>query len=164
MARIPFGPVPLDLCRCTTFLDSCAFDPKFEPETSAARDMLSLHEEQKIVLVITHSVESELEHPATPDHIKRLANDMNRTRLVELTDAEEAQLEEVKSILVGDARPGKHEADANHVFHAGKWRGYFVTTDERILNRRDALARASRSTILRPSEWMAAYSISLELP
>jgi hypothetical protein len=126
--------------------------------------MLSLYEEQKVVLNIAHSVESELEHAATPDHVKRLANDMNRTLPIQLIDAEQERFKEIRGILVGRSGPAKHDADANHVFHAGKWLGYFVTTDGRILSRRVALQEASRSTIVKPSEWMAIYADSIEQP
>jgi hypothetical protein len=37
----------------------------------------------------------------------------------------------------GSARPGKHDADARHLFEAGKYCSYFITHDERILKRAD---------------------------
>lgn len=164
MNRVPFGPSPIDPRRTTTFLDSCAFDPKYEPETTAANLMLSLYQEEKVVLLIAHSVESEIEHPNTPQAVKGLANDMNRTRLVGLTNLERERLQDIKSAFIGSGRPEKYEADAQHIFEAGKWAAYFVTTDERILKRRDVLETLSRAKILRPTEWVAIYHVSALAP
>jgi predicted nucleic acid-binding protein len=164
MTRVSFAPNPPDPRRTLTFLDSCAFDPKYDPEDAASNHMLSLYRDEKIVLVISHSVESELEHPNTPRAIVQLANDMNRTHPVDLTLQEQQRLQGIKSELSRHARPGKHEADACHIFDAGKWHAYFVTTDERILKRRTALQFASQATILRPTEWVAIHNASLEWP
>jgi hypothetical protein len=41
----------------------------------------------------------------------------------------------IKQELQGNANPGKHEADADHLFEAAKYGGYFITHDHRILTR-----------------------------
>ncbi|SFR20253.1 hypothetical protein SAMN04515673_11941 [Poseidonocella sedimentorum] len=39
----------------------------------------------------------------------------------------------LRMLLRGNAKPGKHEADADHLFEAGKYGGgYFLTHDKRI--------------------------------
>jgi membrane peptidoglycan carboxypeptidase len=49
----------------------------------------------------------------------------------------------VELLLQGNAKPGKHISDARHLFEAGKYGGgYFVTNDQRILDKRVELADA----------------------
>jgi len=158
MDRIPFTQELLDPSRTTTFLDSCAFDPKYEPETTAAQHMLSLYQDQKIALIIAHSVESEIDHPNTPAAIKTLANDMNRTRNAPLTKSEQERLANIQTFFIGSGKVDKYQADAIHIFEAGKWCAYFVTVDHRILKHRVELQKLSGGVILRPSEWIDLYT------
>jgi hypothetical protein len=37
--------------------------------------------------------------------------------------------------LRGNAKPGKHEVDADHLFQAAKYSRYFITHDDRIIKR-----------------------------
>jgi len=44
--------------------------------------------------------------------------------------------------------------DADHVFEASKYCGYFITTDKRILNKKDELERICSAIIVKPSEFL----------
>ena len=48
--------------------------------------------------------------------------------------------------------PEKMKKDAEHVFEAGKYCGYFVTPDERILKKEPELEAICFATIVKPSE------------
>jgi hypothetical protein len=41
----------------------------------------------------------------------------------------------IEQELQGNARPGKHAADADHLFEAEKYCAYFITHDRRILDK-----------------------------
>ncbi len=44
------------------------------------------------------------------------------------------------------------EQDANHVFEAHKYGGYFVTTDSRIIKKRTRLGKICNAIIVKPCE------------
>jgi len=54
---------------------------------------------------------------------------------VALNSDEERRHRIIEQELTGNARPGKHSADADHLFEAAKYGGYFITHDERVLKR-----------------------------
>ncbi len=63
---------------------------------------------------------------------------------------------EIRTLIQGNAKPGKHQGDADHLFelykHGG---GYFVTTDDRLLSYSDELFRKYFITTIKPSEYEA---------
>ena len=158
MARVPFGRSPPDPRRSNTFVDSCAFDPKVEPEHSAAQKIRAIRHAGNISVLLAHSNQKEIDHPNTPGDVKAEAADMNYTVATPLTPEETQRLDLVQRIMTGDGNPDKYEADAKHIFEAGKYgAGYFVTTDQRILNRKTELEAASGAIIVRPTAWLAIY-------
>jgi len=53
--------------------------------------------------------------------------------------------------------------DATHLFEASKHAGYFVTTDERILNKKNELENICAAKIVKPTEFLSLvqeYEIS----
>lgn len=158
MAHTPFGRSPPDPRRTNTFLDSCAFDPKVVPEHSAALKIRSLRQNEQISILLAHSNQKEIEHPNTPADIKAEAADMNRTIATALTPAETERRAQIHQAMTGDGNPARYEADAHHIFEAGKYGGgYFVTTDRRILDRKSQLEAISGAVIVKPTEWLAIY-------
>ena len=117
------------------FLDSCAFDPKYTPEHEAAERIRKLCSENKINIVIAHSVAKEINHPNTPSDVKAEAVEMLYSLEVGLNQEERERLQNIHSILTGNGKPENHKSDAEHIFEAGKYVGYFITTDERILKK-----------------------------
>lgn len=134
------------------FIDSCAFDPKYEPESSSAEEIFRRHEKKEISLVIAHSTIKEAEHPNTPKHVKETALGQIFTIETNLPPQERLKKREIWDVLSGNGKPEKMKQDAEHVFEAHKYGGYFVTTDERILKLRDKLHRVTNAHIVRPSE------------
>jgi len=137
------------------FIDSCAFDPKYEPETSASNEIFRLSEQGHFILVIAHSTQKELEHPNTPDWAKQRASVLIYSIDVELAPNEKLLLQDVQRILAGNGKVENVRQDARHVFEAQKYGGYFVTTDKRILSRVGELKKCCGVLVLLPSEFMA---------
>lgn len=94
-------------------------------------------------LLLTHPAKKEIDHPNPPDDVKREAQEMSYTIPVALTAQEDAQKARVSAVFVGEGNPERYAADALHIFEVGKYGGYFVTTDKRILRRKNELANAS---------------------
>ncbi len=60
--------------------------------------------------------------------------------------------------MQGNAKPGKHEADADHLFEAAKYGGFFITEDDRVLERAGRL-----SDVLPPSLTVVTLSDFLSI-
>lgn len=157
MARTPLPRHLPNPRRSNTFLDTCAFDPKYTPEDDAAQEIRAISVAGDASILLAHSNQKELEHRNTPKDVLGAARDMIYTLEVELTPEEKASKAQVHAIITGNGTPDKYAADAAHVFEAGKYMGYFVTTDQRILNRRDELRVACAANILTPSEWLSVF-------
>lgn len=164
MQRVPFGRSYLDPRRANNFLDSCAFDPKYAPEHEAAQEIRALGNCGQVNLVLAHSNQKEIEHPNTPIDVKRDAGGMIYTIQTELNPEEVTRKVRIHAILTGNGKPEKFEADAAHVFEAGKYGGYFITTDQRILGKRDELQAVCVATIFTPSEWLKVFQSFCSVP
>ena len=137
------------------FMDSCAFDPKYAPEDTAAVELFDLYKQGKVLLQIAHSTQKEIEHPNTPAWVKAEANNLIFTIDVQLTPNEVTILRKIEAILAGTGQVQNISQDARHVFEAQKYGSYFITTDARILNRADALRKSCGVAIVTPSEFLA---------
>jgi len=157
MSRAPFSQSYLDPRRTNNFLDSCAFDPKYAPEHECAQRLRALGNEGQVNLMVAHSNQKEIEHLNTPSDVKREAAGMIYTIATSLTSEEIKRKVILHEILTGNGKPEKYEADATHVFEAGKYAGYFITTDQRILGKKAELQTVSGAIILRPSEWLKVF-------
>ena len=142
--------------RRNVFLDSCAFDPKHEPEASASTEIFTASESGRIgPLTIAHSTLKEVDHPNTPDWVKREGQAMIRSLEVSLTPPERKQQEQILNILAGNGGRDKMRQDATHVFEASKYgSAYFITADDRILKKRNELASICSAVIVRPTEFL----------
>jgi len=132
-----------------TFIDSCAFDPG-GIEESASRRLL----EKWPNVIVAHSVQKEIDHPNTPDDVKRMAKAFVYTIETELSPELLRKKDEIRTLIQGNAKPGKHKGDADHLFelykHGG---GYFVTTDTRLLSHSDTLFANYFITTIKPTEY-----------
>ncbi len=161
MTRIPLGRKFLDPRRANNFLDTCAFDPKYSPEHEAAEQIRSLGKQQIVQLLLAHSNQKEIDHPNTPADVKSEALAMIFTIPTMLTTDEVNRQTKIHEVLTGNGKPEKYAADADHVFEAGKYGGgYFITTDQRILDKRVDLNKVSQANILKPSEWLKIFDTS----
>ncbi len=157
MERKSFGRNYLDPHRANNFLDSCAFDPGDATEDEAARRIRALANDGKVNLILTHSTQKEIDHRNTPPDVKREASAMLFTLETSLTPPELVRKARIHTILTGNGKAEKYAADAMHVFEAGRYGGYFVTTDERILAKKEELGRESGAVILKPSDWLRIF-------
>ena len=157
MQHVPFGRSHVNPRYANNFLDTCAFDPKYSPEHEAAQQIRDLRNDGKVHLLIAHSNQKEVDHPNTPRDVKQEAADMNYTIERPLTAEERARRAKIHAILTGNGNAEKYEADAAHVFEAGKYMGYFITTDERILGKSQELKGVTPAVILKPTDWLSIY-------
>ena len=144
---------PNPICR-ESFIDSCAFDPKYNPEDKAALNLFKLKEQGIINLEIAYSTLKEINHPHTPDWVKKKASEMIYTKEVGLTSSEIKHLHDIENILAGDGKIENIKEDALHIFECQKHGDYFITTDKRILKKRDALRKLYSLMICKPSEFL----------
>lgn len=137
------------------FIDSCAFDPKYHPESSCAEEIFRQYENGEINIIISHSNMKEAEHPNTPARVKEEALSKIYTLETNLIPEEKQKKQDIWDILTGNGNPEKMKQDANHVFEAHKYGGYFVTTGARIINKRRALHGICNAIIVKPCELLA---------
>ena len=131
------------------FIDSCAFDPGGIEEAASRRIL-----EKCPNIIVAHSVQKELDHPNTPEDVKRMGQEFVYTIETELTPELQSKKGEIYILIQGNAKPGKHKGDADHLFelykHGG---GYFVTTDERLMSFSNELFSRYFITTIKPSEY-----------
>jgi hypothetical protein len=139
---------------CNNFIDSCAFDPKYNPEDKAAIEIFRLHEENDLDLLIAHSTQKEIKHPNTPAWVKKEAGGLIFTLDVSLTAHERTLLQNIENILAGYGKRENIIKDARHIFEAQKYGAYFVTTDNRILKKKLELQKICGVRIFLPSEFL----------
>lgn len=137
-----------------SFVDSCAFDPKYDPEDKAAKEIFRLHKEERLGILLAHSNQKEVDHPNTPAWVKRQAASLIYSSNVSLTPNEMTLLQKIHDVLSGQGKPENVEQDARHIFEAQKYGSYFVTTDDRILKRAGEIEILCSVQILRPSEFL----------
>lgn len=137
-------------------IDSCAFDPKYEPEASASVELFELSEREHFNLEIAHSTQRELEHPNTPAWVKEKAGGLIFSVNVQLTESEMKLLSDIEIILAGNGKIENIKQDALHVFEAQKYGDYFITTDKRILARSELLRQRCSLNVLLPSQFLAS--------
>lgn len=150
----PFDYNPINPKIVNNFIDSCAFDPKYYPEDKASQEIFQRSENNELILTIAHSNQKEINHPNTPVWVKQLANDLIYSIQTGLTEREIKQKEKILTILTGNGKPENMTDDANHVFEASKYGRYFITTDKKILNKKNELEKACSVIVLRPSEFL----------
>ncbi|WP_425038112.1 hypothetical protein [Primorskyibacter sp. S187A] len=117
------------------FIDANVLDFVSAERKNAVLKLVVLYESEEVEVILPKGVREELEHPNVPVSVKVLLPDVYTVE-VELSVREQQQRSLVVSALQGNAKPGKHLADADHVFEAIKYQvDYFVTYDHRILDR-----------------------------
>ena len=131
--------MPMNPWITNSFVDSCAFDPKYHPEDQAATELFRLHQAEGLGIRLAHSNQKEVDHPNTPSWVKRKAAGLVYTTKVGLTPEERRRLRKIHVILTGNGKPENVEDDARHLFEAKKYGSYFVTTDDGLLRRADKI-------------------------
>lgn len=126
---------------CQTFYDANALD-RDEPGRSPMVDrLLGLGDERKISLIMPHSVQTEIQHPRTPSNVQRDASDQIFTIQTDKYSEEIERARKILAVIQGNAKPGRHDADAAHIAELLKYGGGFlITHDERLLKKQTDLA------------------------
>lgn len=137
-----------------SFVDTCAFDPKYHPEAEAANEIFRLHKEEGLGILLAHSNQKEVDHPNTPACVKAEAARLIYTVEGSLTGNERELSQNIQSVLMGQGRPEKVKKDARHIFEAHKYGSYFVTTDAGILKHAGEIRAICSVQILLPSQFL----------
>jgi len=124
----------------TIHLDANALEPPHPEDKPFVSQFFDLVDTHALSVINPYGVQQEIDHPRTPASI-RLDRRGISTIPTELTSNEKLIHSKLAVLLRGDAAPGKHAADASHIFESQKYGGrYFVTHDQRLLKRRDEIA------------------------
>ncbi len=132
----------IDPAICNVAIDANALDrPKGDPARGRMVErLLALRDAGRLTLIVPHGVLAEVQRPATPDNVRTAVNGGIYTIKTSLTEDERCRRQTITRVLQGNAKPGRHAADAEHLAEAAKYGGYFITHDERILKRSHGLA------------------------
>jgi hypothetical protein len=137
---------PLDPRICPVAIDANALDRDGSERDVLVDRLLALSSTRTIRLLVPKRVRAEIQNPQTPAHVKEAALPQIFTIGVGLNSDEKRRKRIITAELQGNAKLGKHEADADHLFEAAKYGGFFITEDGRILKRAGRL-----SEVLPPS-------------
>ncbi len=146
--------MPMNPWITNSFLDSCAFDPKYHPEDQVATELFRLHQTEHLRILLAHSTQKEVNHPNTPAWVKTKGAGLIYTTSVTLTPGEKSRLSRIHAILTGNGKPENVVDDARHVFETQKYGSYFVTTDAGLLKRAEEIKTECGVDILRPSQFL----------
>ncbi len=123
-------------------------------EEKCSRRLLARSDDGELVIEIAHSVQKEIDHPHTPNDVKALARTLIYSKETGLIPDLQSRRDEIRMLIRGNAREGKHENDADHIFDLYKFGGgYFITTDHRLLSLSGILFSKYFVTTLKPSEY-----------
>jgi len=130
---------PLDPRKCNIAVDANALD-----RDGTARDRLvdrfnELSSGRRIRAVVARGVRSEIQHPRTPDHVKAAVLPQIFNLRPGLSAPQEAARHRVQANLQGNAKPGRHAADASHLSEAAETGCAYFITHKRILDKRSDL-------------------------
>jgi hypothetical protein len=118
------------------------------------RRILELQRANKIQLIIPHSVRTELLRPTTPAGVRAAAQDLIFTIPVGLTVGERKERDRLLQLSRGNANLKNIAADLMHVAEAGKYGGYFITLDERLLKRSAVISDVIGVEVVTPERFI----------
>ena len=161
----------IDPARCNVAVDASGLSrPAGDTIRAGQVDrLLKLHADGMLHSSCLTRVWDELHRAGTPSPKRAAANDMIFTIKTGLTIDEQRRRQVIKTALQGNAKPGKHDADAEHLAEAAKYGGYFVTHDDRILSaalhsQRPGARPASRHPWRTSSGSTTAFAVPSECP
>ncbi len=121
-------------------LDANALEPPDPADKDLVPEFLKLRENDVISVVNPHGVQRELDDPRTPSSTRTHTEGIYTLQTNQIPQ-EESVLSRLQDLMRGGAAPGRHAADAEHVFEASKYGGiYFVTHDGRIIRKKSEIA------------------------
>jgi predicted nucleic acid-binding protein len=137
---------PLDPRKCPIGIDANALNRDGTDHDELVDRLLELERAGTINLIVPRGVRTEVQDPRTPAHVSEPVMSKIFTIKTGLTTQEADTRRRIEVALQGNAKPGKHAADAQHLAEAAKYCRYFITHDDRILSRSQGLG-----TLLPPS-------------
>jgi len=143
---------------CPIGIDANALDRDGSDRDAAVDRLLNLCQTGKINLMMPHGVRNETQDPRTPATVREVTRATLFAIPTNLTHQELTVRRQIESALQGNARPGKHAADAQHLAEAAKYCGYFITHDKRILKKSDGF-----HSLLPPSLSVVTLAVFLEI-
>ena len=144
-----------DMRNTVHYLDNCMFVPhENDPDRNR---ILALHKTGEALFVLSKSVKKEVDDPGTPVPARDKASGMLFTYPVAPSKDEERKRVLVEEIIIGNGKRDKYLADATHAVEAGAHHGYFITTDDRINDKKDKLKEACGVMVVRPAEWLTLW-------
>jgi hypothetical protein len=126
---------PLDPRICPVAIDANALDRDGSAGDHLVDRLLGLSSAGAINLILPKCVREEIQNPRTPKDVQEATLPLIFTIPVGLNPDEQRRKRIIERELQGNARPGKHMSDADHLFEAAKYGGYFITHDRRILTK-----------------------------
>ena len=121
------------------FLDNNALDRTDEPRSVLVDRFLELWN-AGLEVIKPHGVVREAQHPNTPPEVANLMVSGIFTVPTGLNSDEVRLRRAIATVLQGNANPGRHAADADHLAEASKYgASHFITHDRRILGMAAAL-------------------------
>jgi hypothetical protein len=136
MTRRPFtNRRPFDPRRSNVAIDANALNRDGSAYDALVDRLLALYAAERVRLIVPKGVRGEILDPRTPAHIRVAAVPMLFSYSVGLNSEEQRKRRLIEQELQGNAAPGKHSADADHLFEAAKYCQYFITHDQRILSK-----------------------------
>jgi hypothetical protein len=117
---------------CPIAIGANALDCDGSVRDALVERLLALSDADRINLLVPKGVRIELRHPHTPPHVQETGLSKKFTFKVGLNTQEQALHRQIEQVLQGNGRSGKHSADADQLFEAAKYGGYFITEDTRI--------------------------------
>ena len=139
-----------------TFVDVPVLHRKGNAEDAVFDEVLEIAFEWRVMLHLTYSVKDEIAHPNTPDYVKKRAQRFIYSVPVQLTQEENELHQKVRKIVQGNAKAGKHDADAFHLVESQKYgAGHFLTYDKRLLKKKAAIRNLLNMEIVTPTEFLA---------
>jgi len=131
---------PLDPRICNISCDANALDQDVSVRDRFVTRFCELSASGTLSVVVAGGVRTEVQHPNTPGNVKDSILPKIFNLRPGLNTSQQAERRRVQAVLQGNARPGKHAADASHLSEAAETGcAYFITHDKRILDKRDDL-------------------------
>lgn len=133
--RLQMTRHPLDPRNGNVAIDTNALNRNGSLHDAMVDRLLAFSAAGTISLILPKGVRVEMLDPRTPAHSRAAATSMIFSYTVGLNSEEQRKRRLFEQQLHGNAAPGKHTADADHLFEAAKYCIYFITHDQRILTR-----------------------------
>jgi hypothetical protein len=124
--------------------------------------MQELMDRDQIQVLLSATARSQSAHPKTPDYVQEVMLSQTVTCPTGLTQAERNRYDQVLALMRGNARTNRHDADAAILFEAGKYCGYFLTEDKRIIRNRSKLQAIVGLCIVTLGEFLEIYDEVVE--